>query len=145
MVYSHGDMQDGIKSYHFRSKLELYVSRFPPDGVNARITWNGAANYHPTWPAATKKEAPTAAASQPKKAPVEEAKKPAASTASSPAPPVAPATRSPEQICRGWWSLAMSYKRAGHKDKAREYLQRILREHPKTDYAAKARRELGQL
>jgi len=56
MVYAHGDMKKGIKSYHFKSQLELYVSRFPPDGVNVRITWNGAANYHPTWPAPPKGE-----------------------------------------------------------------------------------------
>jgi hypothetical protein len=49
MVYSHGDFRPGIKPYHFKSGLELYVSRFPPDKTNIRITWNGAANYHPQW------------------------------------------------------------------------------------------------
>jgi TolA-binding protein len=39
----------------------------------------------------------------------------------------------------------MSYKRAGRRDKAREYLQKILDEHPGTDYAARARKELARL
>jgi hypothetical protein len=50
-----------------------------------------------------------------------------------------------DEVCRGWLSLAMSYKRAGRKDKAREYLQKIVKEHPKSEYAARARRELAKL
>jgi hypothetical protein len=49
MVYVHADTQEGVKSWLLKTKQELYVSRFPPDGVNVRITWNGAANQHPHW------------------------------------------------------------------------------------------------
>ena len=77
-------------------------------------------------------------------------------TASGSAPPAKPdvssprsapvaAKRTPEQVCRGWWSLAMSYKRAGRKDKAREYFQKIIAEHPGNEYAAKAKKEIARL
>jgi hypothetical protein len=49
MAYVHAEMQDGVKSWLLKAKQEVYVSRFPPDGVNVRITWNGAANQHPHW------------------------------------------------------------------------------------------------
>jgi hypothetical protein len=49
MVYVHADAQEGVKSWKLKTKQELYVCRFPPDGVNVRITWNGAANQHPHW------------------------------------------------------------------------------------------------
>jgi len=70
---------------------------------------------------------------------------PAAPAATPPTAAPAPSARSPEQVCRGWWSLAMSYKRAGRKDKARDYLQKIIDEHPKNDYAARAKREIARL
>ena len=89
----------------------------------------------------------TASAQAPK--PTASAPDPTAPKTESPAPapaPVAPRSApSPESVCRGWYSLAMSYKRAGRRDKAREYLQRIVDEHPKTELAATARKELARL
>jgi len=49
MAYVHAEMQDGVKSWLLTNKQEIYISRFPPDGVNVRVTWNGAGNQHPHW------------------------------------------------------------------------------------------------
>ncbi len=49
LVYSHADMQKGIKSYHIQTKEELYITTFPDCKVTVRITWNGAGNMHPHW------------------------------------------------------------------------------------------------
>ena len=100
--------------------------------------------------------APTSSSrTRPEPAPSRSAEAGAGATPTAPAAPKAsavpaasvppPATRSPEQVCRGWWSLAMSYKRAGRADKAREYLQKIVKEHPKNEYAARARKEIAKL
>jgi Tol biopolymer transport system component len=48
MVYMHGEVVAGKTSYS-GVPSELYVTRFPPDGVNARITWHNAAARHPHW------------------------------------------------------------------------------------------------
>jgi hypothetical protein len=76
------------------------------------------------------------------KPPAEPAKGPAPEK-KPPAPPRRPVELTEEQVCRGLWSLAMNYRRAGMKDKAREYLRKIIDEHPDSEYAARARRELG--
>ena len=39
----------------------------------------------------------------------------------------------------------MSYKRAGRKDKAREYFQKIVNTYPDHEYAARARKEIARL
>ena len=67
-----------------------------------------------------------------------------AAEAASPPPP-ARTEPTPEEACRGWWSLAMSYKRAGRQDKAREYLQKIIETYPESDYAGRAKREIAGL
>jgi len=56
-----------------------------------------------------------------------------------------PVVSTVEQATRGLWSLAMSYKRAGRPDKAREYLRRLVEEYPDTRNAERARQELGRL
>jgi len=78
------------------------------------------------------------------------ASKPTASTSAKPetetsTPPPARTERTPDEVCRGWLSLARSYARAGRKDKAREYLQKIIEEYPESEYTAQARKELAKL
>ncbi len=48
LVYCHAEMTDDI-SWQCNRSQEIYITRFPPDGVNVRITWNNAANKNPHW------------------------------------------------------------------------------------------------
>lgn len=49
LVYVHAEQQKGVKSWTLKTKQDLYVCRFPPDGVSVRITWTNAACQHPNW------------------------------------------------------------------------------------------------
>ncbi len=60
-------------------------------------------------------------------------------------PATARPTRSPAQVCTGWFSAAENYKRIGMKADARRCLGNIIEKHPDTDWAAQARRELKRL
>jgi hypothetical protein len=48
MVYCHAETTEEI-SWKCRRAQEMYITRFPPYGVNVRITWNRAANKNPHW------------------------------------------------------------------------------------------------
>jgi sugar lactone lactonase YvrE len=54
-------------------------------------------------------------------------------------------TRSPKQVCTGWFSAARNYKRIGMKKDARRCLNNIVRTYPGTEWAARAKAELGEL
>jgi hypothetical protein len=54
-------------------------------------------------------------------------------------------TRSPEQICTGWFSAAKNYRRIGMKADAKRCLGNIVRNYPDTKWAARARQELARL
>ncbi|MHC4916689.1 MAG: tetratricopeptide repeat protein, partial [Planctomycetota bacterium] len=62
-----------------------------------------------------------------------------------PLPPSKPRVRTPQQVCTGWFSSAMTYKRAGLKSSAKRCLNNIIKAYPGTDWAARARRELDSL
>jgi thiol-disulfide isomerase/thioredoxin len=47
--------------------------------------------------------------------------------------------------CVSWMSMARNYARAGQKDKAKEYYQRIIEKYPDTTYAKTAGEELAAL
>jgi Tol biopolymer transport system component len=49
LVYSHGDSQEGVKSWELASKQDLYVTRFPDCEATVRLTWTNAACQHPNW------------------------------------------------------------------------------------------------
>jgi Tol biopolymer transport system component len=49
MIYAHAEMKAGVESWTVKTKQELYVTRFPDCKTTVRVTWNGAANYHPNW------------------------------------------------------------------------------------------------
>jgi len=55
------------------------------------------------------------------------------------------AIRNPEQVCTGWFSSARNYKRIGMLADARRCLMNVIKTYPKTEWAARARRELGSL
>jgi hypothetical protein len=55
------------------------------------------------------------------------------------------AARSPEKSCQGWFSMARNYKSAGLVEEARRCLGNIVREYPDTEWATRARAELGRL
>jgi hypothetical protein len=48
LVYMHGEIVPGKASYS-GVPSEIYVTRFPPDGVNVRVTWLGGNARHPHW------------------------------------------------------------------------------------------------
>jgi Tol biopolymer transport system component len=48
-AYVHADCVEGVKSWTHREKQDVYVSRFPADGVSVRVTWTNAACRHPAW------------------------------------------------------------------------------------------------
>jgi hypothetical protein len=48
LVYMHGEIVKGKASYD-GVPSEIYVTRFPPDGVNVRITWLNGNARHPHW------------------------------------------------------------------------------------------------
>ena len=60
-----------------------------------------------------------------------------AATVRKPAPKVE-ADAAAARKCRSWLSMARQFRKAGMKDKARTYLQRVLDEHPGTPFAAEA-------
>lgn len=60
-------------------------------------------------------------------------------------PPPPPVQRTPEQICQGWFTMAMNYKSANFKEDAILYLNKIVASYPNTEWATKARTELTQL
>jgi TolA-binding protein len=47
--------------------------------------------------------------------------------------------------CRGWLSVADSYIEANNKDKAREFLRKIVQKYPDTTWALKAKVRLRNL
>jgi hypothetical protein len=49
LVYVHAEQQKGVKSWTLTSHQDLYVCRFPADGVSVRITWTNAACQHLNW------------------------------------------------------------------------------------------------
>ena len=53
--------------------------------------------------------------------------------------------RQAESQCRGWLNMADNFAKAGRPDKAREYLQKVLDEHPDTEWADQARQRLADL
>ena len=54
-------------------------------------------------------------------------------------------SRSPAQVCTGWFSAARNYKKVGMKADARRCLGNIVREFPGTAWARRARQELERL
>jgi Tol biopolymer transport system component len=48
LVYMHGEAVKGKKSYA-GVPSEIYAARFPPDGVNVRISWLNGNARHPHW------------------------------------------------------------------------------------------------
>ena len=48
LVYMHGASVKGKRSYD-GVPTEIYAMRFPPDGVNVRLTWFNASSRHPEW------------------------------------------------------------------------------------------------
>ncbi|MCX7805287.1 MAG: hypothetical protein N3A38_08870 [Planctomycetota bacterium] len=48
MAYMHGECVPGKRSYD-SVPSEIYVTRFPPDGVNVRVTWLNGCARHPHW------------------------------------------------------------------------------------------------
>lgn len=50
-----------------------------------------------------------------------------------------------ERDCRGWLSLADNYAKNGLKDKAREFLQKVIDKYGDTDWGAQAKERLKQL
>lgn len=50
-----------------------------------------------------------------------------------------------EMDCKGWLSMADNYAKAGFKEKARPYLQKVIDKYPSTEYAAAAKRKLAEL
>jgi len=46
-----------------------------------------------------------------------------------------------EKDCLGWLSMAKNFIKAGHGDKAKPYLSKVIGKYPNTDYA----KEAGQL
>lgn len=84
-------------------------------------------------------EPPPVAAKPP--APAEKESPPPPPPASSaPPPPARPPT--PEEICRGWLSLAKSYQKMGMTEEANEYFRKIIAACPDSACAAEARQEL---
>jgi Right handed beta helix region len=62
-----------------------------------------------------------------------------------PAPPPKPIKRTPEQICRGYYSSARNYKNVGMKKDARRCLNIIINKYSDTAWASKARAMLAEL
>jgi Tol biopolymer transport system component len=64
LVYTHYEVKDTPENrskagrspywYACRQQAELYVCRWPADGVNVRITWNGGAGQPQWWAPAAK-------------------------------------------------------------------------------------------
>ncbi|MHC4915316.1 MAG: tetratricopeptide repeat protein, partial [Planctomycetota bacterium] len=53
--------------------------------------------------------------------------------------------RSPERVCASWFAMAGNYRKAGMTDGARRYLNRIIEKYPDSEWARRARAELGRL
>ncbi len=49
LVYAHGESMKGVKSWTLKKGQELFICRFPADGVSVRVTWLGGAAQHPHW------------------------------------------------------------------------------------------------
>jgi Tol biopolymer transport system component len=49
MVYGHWKTVSGDKDRYSTAAADLYVCRWPPDGVSARITWHGGTTQNPHW------------------------------------------------------------------------------------------------
>lgn len=63
-----------------------------------------------------------------------------------PAPKTRPAIDAAgKRKCQSWLSMAKGFAKAGKKDKAREYLERIIQEYPGSDFAVSAQALLGDL
>jgi hypothetical protein len=56
-----------------------------------------------------------------------------------------PAVRSPEKVCTGWFSAARNYSKVGMKKDAKRCLNNIIKAYPKSEWAARARREIAAL
>ena len=90
--------------------------------------------------------APVAESAEPKPAAAPEKSGKSGPSEGAAAPRVArPATPGPERVCASWFSMAGNYRKAGMTDGARRYLNRIIEKYPKSEWAAKARAELGRL
>jgi dienelactone hydrolase len=50
-----------------------------------------------------------------------------------------------EKDCKGWYSMAENYIKAGFRDKARKYLNRIIDKYGDTDWGKKARTRLSEI
>jgi Tol biopolymer transport system component len=57
LVYAHWDTE-GSNWHHPGVISDLYVARFPADGVNVRITWHGGFTMQPQWWGPPAKETP---------------------------------------------------------------------------------------
>jgi hypothetical protein len=53
--------------------------------------------------------------------------------------------RTPDQICRGYWSSARNYRNVGMKKDARRCLNIIISKYPDSDWASRARAMLAEL
>ncbi|MEK7270892.1 MAG: tetratricopeptide repeat protein, partial [Planctomycetota bacterium] len=61
-----------------------------------------------------------------------------------PPPPLTEAAKA-ERDCARWFNMAHNYQASGMKEKAREYLQKIIAAYPDTPQAEQARQELMAL
>lgn len=50
-----------------------------------------------------------------------------------------------ERDCKGWLSMARNFLKAGMKDKARPYLQKVVTEYPKSTFAKEAKQILAEM
>jgi tetratricopeptide (TPR) repeat protein len=50
-----------------------------------------------------------------------------------------------ERDCKGWLSMARNFLKAGMKDKARTYLQKVVTEYPKSTFANEAKEMLAKM
>jgi len=141
--------RDGLRFAWARAVAVSDTAIYVTDSANRRVL-KAKLGYHAeetVGPDGSTSSAPVSTPTPVASAPVT----PRAPTAPAPAASVAakstlaPAAPASDAACRGLWSLAMSYKRAGREDKARDYLQKIIDEHPKNEYAAKARKEIARL
>jgi hypothetical protein len=142
------EKEDGLRFAYIRACGATDTAAYVLDQASSRIL-KAALSYHAeetvSLDSGSRGSAPTpaSAARTPEAKPAAGLSAPPPSSAA--APPAASPASSPAVVCRGWWSLAMSYKRAGRKDKAREYLRKIIESYPTTEYAARAKRELAEL
>jgi len=68
-----------------------------------------------------------------------------AAAAPTPAPARKAPTRTPKQVCTGWFSAARNYKRVGMLADARRCLRNIISTYPKSEWAERARNQLRKL